>query len=599
MRTIIFLITFFIGKIVSGQTNEWPRAGFNTNWQDFLNFSSGVPFTNLCKLADPFIGAEAYDQNGYPTMIGAESASSLIYTGNALPEGIYTLAWEGNGEISLQTCEGIFSFGTEDDRSQPIDLGCTFGQEAFVQLEIRSTDPQNHIRNIRLYLPGFENTSELLTPWYLDFFQPGGVSRMMDFGWTNENTLVEWSDRPRLDTYSYGGDSDANVGVALEYMIDLCNETQTHLWYNFPDRVNDNYVREAARLIQDRLDPSLNVWVELSNEVWNGQFFHDEYFDTLSTDFGLPAIVNDEPVGALHRYAARASQIIGIVEEEFIDDSRVVGILAGAASFDFPLEVETDAIVALGQMDRFDAFAIAPYFAGGPEFDPISEHFPDMNAVFQAIDQLIRDDFSGANFLFNEVLENIEVAERFGKRMVTYEGGQHFTAEGDSPYTEQQVVAINTDPRIYDTYQLYLDEWVGIGGSTLMFYTSFQPNNEQAFGHKTSWAQPLEEAHKYRAILDWLNGEDNGEQEFPSVVTSVIEESVNAIVIYPNPTSDYLNFSSTEVSFIEIFDSRGAKVMSERVQNQVDVSSLSEDIYFVYLYDESNNILHSSRIVTR
>ena len=37
-----------------------------------------------------------------------------------------------------------------------------------------------------------------------------------------------------------------------------------------PHLADDEYVREAAELIQARLEPGLRVWVEHSNETWSG-----------------------------------------------------------------------------------------------------------------------------------------------------------------------------------------------------------------------------------------------------------------------------------------------------------------------------------------
>ena len=38
-----------------------------------------------------------------------------------------------------------------------------------------------------------------------------------------------------------------------------------------------DYVREFARLVKGKLDPERRVYVEYSNEVWNGQFQQSKY----------------------------------------------------------------------------------------------------------------------------------------------------------------------------------------------------------------------------------------------------------------------------------------------------------------------------------
>jgi hypothetical protein len=43
-------------------------------------------------------------------------------------------------------------------------------------------------------------------------------------------------------------------------------------WFCMPHLADDDFVRQFAVLVKERLDPSLKVYVEYSNEVWNGQF---------------------------------------------------------------------------------------------------------------------------------------------------------------------------------------------------------------------------------------------------------------------------------------------------------------------------------------
>ena len=57
-----------------------------------------------------------------------------------------------------------------------------------------------------------------------------------------------------------------------EYAILLANEVHANAWINVPYHATDDYVTQLAQLIKSTLDPSLNVYVEFSNEVWNTAF---------------------------------------------------------------------------------------------------------------------------------------------------------------------------------------------------------------------------------------------------------------------------------------------------------------------------------------
>ena len=44
------------------------------------------------------------------------------------------------------------------------------------------------------------------------------------------------------------------------------------MWVNVPLMVDDDYITKFATLLKEQLDPSLVVYVEYSNEIWNYGF---------------------------------------------------------------------------------------------------------------------------------------------------------------------------------------------------------------------------------------------------------------------------------------------------------------------------------------
>jgi hypothetical protein len=83
---------------------------------------------------------------------------------------------------------------------------------------------------------------------------------------------------------------------------------------------------------------------------------------------------------------------------------------------------------------------------------------------------------------------------------------------------------------------------------------------------------------------------------------SIENFSKNKLNITPNPTSDYFSFSFPEQStsgIIYIFDSSGSIILSEFIensQNTIQVSNLSQGLYFVSFFDE-NKIGYSSKLI--
>ena len=70
------------------------------------------------------------------------------------------------------------------------------------------------------------------------------------------------------------------------------------------------------------------------------------------------------------------------------------------------------------------------------------------------------------------------------------------------------------------------------------------------------------------------------------------------ISLFPNPTNGIVNLNIDEVDNlkIEIYNSLGAKVLEEQLQsNKIDLSMLSEGVYFYRLKDD--NQLKASNIL--
>src|SRR5260370_37866366 len=74
-----------------------------------------------------------------------------------------------------------------------------------------------------------------------------------------------WEDRPVLD------DARWNIkGAPVEVMAALCNRLGADPWFSIPHLADDNYVRQFARTTFALLPPDRKVYIEHSNEVWNG-----------------------------------------------------------------------------------------------------------------------------------------------------------------------------------------------------------------------------------------------------------------------------------------------------------------------------------------
>lgn len=85
-------------------------------------------------------------------------------------------------------------------------------------------------------------------------------------------------------------------------------------------------------------------------------------------------------------------------------------------------------------------------------------------------------------------------------------------------------------------------------------------------------------------------------QSKPSLL-DITESSLESnLTIYPNPSTDLIYFKNLKLAeelSIKVFDRMGKVVSEKIIKNQsLDVSSFSEGVYQVVIYDKKNNVLH-------
>lgn len=212
-----------------------------------------------------------------------------------------------------------------------------------IYLTLAKTNPENPVRNVRLLMPGFEHVYDRqpFHPWFLKSLQRYSAIRFMDWSKTNSDKLpVEWADRTTELHDSQAREGGAALGAdprfflhlfveavnsvweiapafllgwwddplrqfarSAEYMILLCNMVGASPWFTVPHTASDDYVRKMAEMVQARLRPDLQVFLEHSNEVWNTFFPQGRY----AQERGLALQLSDDPAVAQYRYHSQRS----------------------------------------------------------------------------------------------------------------------------------------------------------------------------------------------------------------------------------------------------------------------------------------------------
>ena len=350
---------------------------------------------------------------------------------------------------------------------------------------------------------------------FLDDQAPFNVIRFMDWNTTNGNQQVSWDQRT-LPTKSVQSTapSEGGTGIAYEWMIDLCNRLGVNMWINLPVRANDDYMVQLATLLRDTLDPSLQIYVELSNEVWN---FADQGNYAASAGLSVPALasITSDSERKQKWVGYRSAQMWSIFRSVFGSefDARIVRTMCGQSTNSGVSKNQLDAVYSPTintTGERPDAYGIAPYFAG----KNLDGNLPNILQVDGDITKglLYRDIFverqegSGVDSGKSTPLDNVDAhRSRLNSydpkiRLVAYEGGQHIKVNAVAP---------NTSPYMYDVYKVYLDALAAHKMDLFNHYTTvgyFTAGG--CWGAKEFTGQDAAVAHTYRALVDWIATND-------------------------------------------------------------------------------------------
>lgn len=385
--------------------------------------------------------------------------------------------YDGKGLIEAG---GVATVRERGSQSLLLDLAPTGADQEAAWIELTRTDVADPVRAIDCREVA-RPEEERFHPDFLSFVQQFAFIRFLDWQRINDNAAVRWVDRTRPDSSSQVGPA----GASIEDMIDLANSTKTDPWFLMPYRADADYIRRFAQLVRQRLDPARTIYVELGNEVWNDMF--DAAQQATREGLAMRLGGGDPGRAQMLRYAQKLRIVMQIWTQVFADrPDRLVRVAASQnANADL-----ADIILGHGDTAEWiDALATAPYIwidldgYGPGESDRVFAHMP------RAIDDA---------FAFAE--RNRAVARRYGKRFITYEGGQHLV-------TKDMVLAhaIQRDPRMGAVYGSYLNRWNAQMGGELALYASTTPISEHgSWGLLEYGGQPLAEAPKMQAVQHFL-----------------------------------------------------------------------------------------------
>jgi hypothetical protein len=463
-----------------------PRLGINLSGP--ADWNTELPFVDVFRLSRPWISqkkgerwgqgpALTLDEHGWVKRLEpdcwAETPLCTIQSGH-YPSGRYSVLYDGDGELD---CWGAATVVSRQPGQMAIQIEASRG--GFF-LRLRATKPENYIRNIRVIMPGFEKTSrdQPFHPIFLERWQGLACLRFMDWMHTNGSKIRHWTDRPRLEDATFSA-----RGVAPEVMIDLANRLKADPWFCIPHLADDEYVRSFAVLVKERLAKDRKIYLEYSNEVWNGQFLQSKYAGEQGTALGFAA----KPWEAAWRYTAYRSVQIFRIWEHVLGRERLVRVLPSQAANSY---VSERIVEFQDAYKHADALAIAPYITCNiaPEGKPAAAEVEKWT-VDQALDYMQHKALpESVRWIRNQK----KVADRYGLKLIAYEGGQHMVGVRNVQNNEvitRLLQAANRHPRMGQIYQDYYEAWTTAGGDLFCYFAST--------GSWSKWGS--------WGILEWFN----------------------------------------------------------------------------------------------
>jgi len=315
----------------------------------------------------------------------------------------------------------------------------------------------------------WSSTQNPWNPQLLSDLAPYHVLRFMDWNLTNDedNPQASWDTRTQKQ-------AEQSAPVAFEWQIDLCNRAKKDYWVNVPHAANADYMSKLAKLIHDQLDPSLRVYVEWSNEVWNGGFKQRGYAQSQGQQLGL---AGSDKAAAYQVY--QSVRMFEAFEAVFGKNSpRLVKVLAGQAAWTGPCEAQLAALKDSKinpNGTKASVYAVAPYFKGNSASELESDGLPEATSW---------------------IVESEKCASSAGLPLIAYEGGQDSYELG-----EQGCARLQKDAAMRGIYGKFLDAMAGAKlKGPLMHYT----HSGNCWGLKQKTSDSAEASPKYQGVVDWL-----------------------------------------------------------------------------------------------
>ena len=449
-----------------------------------------------------------------------------------------------------------------------------------------------HVEDVQFMRPGYElDDPRMLTDECKAYNKGLQAVRLMGYSGCNSNFEREWKYRtPANSPFIMGvqnGDNQIRGNVdncfderannpflpnsftqarsfPWEKAIDVCNYLETDFYINLPVLADQNYVHELAKLLKSRLKPTLNVYIEIGNELWNfggGGVFKGfamsfaavhkmvivEGDRTIMGDVSKGIRVDDNlgnfgngtwwtggmgayttarrwPAYRLKQFMDEFAKEFGFVEQGGVG-GRIRAVLAGQIAYGWGQDywfIGNEGVFFLekqfgpGTAKKYlYGLAVTNYnhVDGGGKSDSEIMNF-SVDQIFQGLYKNVTDQYgeyggegdcrtnSNGNCEGNEYEDILAFSKRFGLKVIAYEAGPEVSLNWK---TLNNGIAAYNSPRMYDYTKHAVEKWYSwMGYDALYIKNGFFAQEGYGAGYAVSQYEG-EISQQYRAYQDIMN----------------------------------------------------------------------------------------------
>ena len=511
MRKLISLIACifycFICDAQSGLPSVYPLGA---NLTALSYYDKDRPFNDVMKTADGFtsvlsggLTAPRLDSLGWPL----QDFNITVMNGmDTTMGGTYKLKFNGSATVAKQFGGFTVSNQVYNPTTNTTTADLVFPVHLPANQSMGLTFTSTHFapgvagaKNIQIMKPGVAFDGPVFDSTFLNHFSRFACLRYIFWRNTIDNQDSLWENRTQITSPSQ---SQKN-GCAWEYCIMLANTLHSDLWINVPFLADSTYIINLAQLIKDSLDPTLHVYIENSNEVWN--FAYSETILNNSRALAEGSVpgsilnfdgINNPGFYPQRRHALRSKIISdlfkGVMGASSLNDRFRVMFGAQLAFFDNSRRGIDFINDYFGDPSQF-FFGIcgAPYFnATATNTDSTATDTAILNALQTAIDTKVYKPFG------SQMDQYAARTKYYNIKLYGYEGGpdtygpQNISAKRDA----------NRNPRIKPMCYNFLRTWYTYGPDNLInWFTGGAGSWGTAFGTWTL-TENYENSYKLQAI---------------------------------------------------------------------------------------------------